>query len=59
MGIIKHDHDEIFRLLDSDSGKAAQPHQHVAITWNRDHAALWPRQRQPERDHRGAAHGAP
>ena len=59
MGIIEHDDREIVRLLDADGGEAAEPHQHVAVAGEHGDAAVRPRQREPEPDHGGAAHGAP
>ena len=50
---------EIARPLDADGGERAQPHQHLAVAGDDRDAPLRLRQRQPEPDHGGAAHGAP
>ena len=49
----------LFGCFDADGGEAAHAHQHIAVAGDDGDAAVGPRQRQPEPDHRGAAHGAP
>src|SRR6185437_7292568 len=56
---VEDDHREIAGPLDTDGGKAAEPHQHLTVAGDYRHAPLRLRQRDAKPDHRGAAHRAP
>ena len=46
--VVQHHDGEVGRLLQADGGKAAHPHQHLAVAGDHDHRQLRLRQRDAE-----------
>src|ERR1700722_19808214 len=57
--IVEHNDGQIAGLLQADGRQTAHSHQHLAIACDHHDRQLGLRQRDPQRDHDRAAHGAP